>query len=272
MEVRLVPLRRLLQEVGGYPQFSVEPYRYCASPSQEQDYCPGSAEVEAYLLCSGGVCVALHFIGGDDGNLVIDAGSPEDVDRVLGGLLSSPSLTEHEAEALARLFFVGKDDVRRAAYVNWLGGVVRGRRVAVIRGYAYVLDGGVRAVGEADPALIRELGGVLVRSPASELASIILREAKPDFYALGRGAVLFCNAGRRCLCYPVAEVVDVVARKLSLEERTPERWARRGRRWLVWFGGVRYVSECPPRRRGGGGAGEEEEALRPGCVAGQARG
>jgi len=271
MEAGLVPLRRLVQEVAGYPQFSVEPYRYCAAPAQEPAYCPGSAEVEAYLLCSGGRCIALHFIGGDDGNLVIDAESPEDVERVLDGLLKSPGMTEHEAEALARLFFVGKDDVRRAAYVNWLEGAVRGRRVAVIRGRAYVLDGGVRAVGEADPALIRELGGVLVRSPASELASTILREARPDFYALGRGAVLFCNARRRCLCYPVAEVVDVIARKLSLEERTPERWARRGRRWHVWFGGARYASECPPRRRGGG-EGEEEEALRLERVAGQAWG
>jgi len=261
-----------MKGLRGYPQYSVEPYRYCATPSGASDLCPpGSVEVEAYLLCHGGACVAIHFVGGGDELAVVDAESPEDVERVVFGLLGSDGLSEHEVEALARFFFAGKDDVRRRIYLNRLRRAVEGRRVAVIRGVAYVLDGGIRVAGEAEPELVRELGGVLVGSPVSEVASLIMREAEPDFYAPGRGGVLFCNRRRkRCLCYPVEGIIDLITRDARLELREPERWARRGRRWLVWFGGERYESGCPPRRRGGGGEGEE--ALHLERVAGQAWG
>jgi len=266
MWVALEPLGKL-KALRDYPQYSVEPYRYCASPSGTSSSCqPGSVEVEAYLLCHGGACVALHFMGGGDDLVVVDAESPEDVERVVFGLLESDALSEHEVEALARFLFAGKDDVRRRIYLNRLRRMVGGRRVAVIRGVAYVLDGGIRVAGEADAELVRELGGVVVDSPVSEVASVILREAEPDFYALGRGGVLFCNSRRRrCLCYPVEGIVDLITRYVPLELREPERWTRRGRGWLAWFGGERYVSECPPRRRGRGG---EEEALHLERVAG----
>jgi len=261
MQIKTVPLYEL-KRLKQYHQYLVEPYRYYASSMSTYSYYhPGSVGVVAYILCFRGRCIALHFVRNDNDNLIIDAESPEDIKYVIDNLLKSPELSEHEIEALARFFYVSKDDIESIMYINWIGNMINGKRAAIVRNITYILSDGIYALGEADYSTIRKLGGIIVDSPVSEMSSYIRRKINPDFFSLGRGGVLFCNSKQKtCLCFPVEEVIDILAKKMALKEEIAERWMKKGNSWLAWFKGEKYVSQCPPRRKYKGKE-EREEAL-----------
>ena len=250
-----------MEKVRGFPQYTVEPFKYYTTAwGVYETYVPGSREVEAYLLCYKGKCISLHFM--DNGDAIIDSGEDSDIEYVIDGLLNSIELTEHEIEGLSKLFMVDKDDIEDIIYTNWLKSKINGKRVAIIRGIVYVLYDGIIPIGNVSRGLIRKLGGKIVESPVSEIVEYINTKIKPDFYVTGRGGVIFCNREKhRCLCFPLEEIMDLITRRMKLPKYTSPRWMKRGRNWVIWVKGEKYVSQCPPRREGSKRKEEEEEEV-----------
>lgn len=246
--MKILPLLKIMETVKNYPQYSVEPViYYTASWGLYNNYVPGSKEVRAYLLCYRGKCVSLHVF--DDGKLIVDAEDDNDIIYVIDGLLNSVELNEHEIEALSHFFMVDKDEIEDIIYTNWLKSKVNDKKIAIIRGTAYILYDGIIPIGTVNKSLIRKLGGRIVESPVTEIMDYINRKINPDFYVSGRGGVIFCNKGKhKCLCFPVEEVMDILTRRMNIPKLQSPLWMKRGRSWTIWVEGERYVSQCPPRR------------------------
>jgi hypothetical protein len=253
--LKLIPLHELMK-IRNYPQYLVEPFRYYSSPLfYSTGYRTGFTEVEAYLLCYKGKCIAMHLIGSE---MIIDAENEEDIAYVIDSLLKSPSLTEHEILGLSKFFMVDKSVIEEIMYNNWLRSKIEGKRVAILRNTAYVLYDGIYPLGETDRHTIAKMGGIIVKSPVTEIIRYIRSKITPDFYVTGRGGVIFCNIEeKRCLCFPVEDIIDLLTRKMEIKKENAERWMRKGRAWYIWIKGDRYVSPCPPRREPKEG-GEEE--------------
>lgn len=244
--MKLISLSEL-KRISEYPQYRVEPFRYFSTPiSYYLYYKKGAITVDAYLLCHKGRCIALHKIKNE---MIIDAEDEEDIDVVINGLLNSIELTEHEINALSEFFITSKEDIEEIIYYNWLKSKIYGNRIAIIRNMVYVINNDIYALGEIDANLVKEMGGIIVNSPVTEIVSYIKRRISPDFYTVGKGGIIFCNSTNiKCACFPLREVIDVITRKLKITNKNVDRWIKNGRFWYLWVGGKKYESNCPPKR------------------------